>query len=74
MRESKPKDSWVKIQFVGISLTCIVTMVCGRILVEGTEKHCKFDKYIRGEFNEDLKLIGQEVKKEAWKSWENYWL
>lgn len=41
-------------------------------MVEGTEKHCKFDKHIRGEFNEDLKLIGQEVKKEAWKSRENY--
>lgn len=61
----------MKIRFVKMSLTRLVAKVCMRILVAGTEKHCRFDKYIIGGLNGNLKLTELEVKKEAWKSWEN---
>lgn len=52
-------------RFVKMSLTRLVAMVCKRILVAGTEKYCRFDKYIIGGLNGNLKLTELEVKKEA---------
>jgi hypothetical protein len=44
MKENKPKGSQVRIQFAKVLLTCIGAVDCGRILVSGMEKHCRFDK------------------------------